>query len=277
MPTQQETPRAGATLEKLAALVRKRLRQLLRVVIMVTLGLVVAAAAFSIWWTTSLNGLPDIGGPFDVAAFRAVRVLDERNAFAILRQANAGLTPAPSHVALTWPAADEETRRWVEANSRAVALFQRAAEQADAANTNAEPPVLAQRLAFLVLLEGGRRQFLHNSAGAWDCYGAVLRMATHVRRRGSTTQRQDLDAYWASWLHQQIAAWADDPATTVPQIREALDRAIEDEPQPEWAAVAIKAGYLEMTRARNPFSSSLRRSSTRNGPIVWVTCRFRPG
>jgi hypothetical protein len=47
-----------------------------------------AASAFAIWWLTSLNGLPDIGDPFDVEAFRAWRMPDDQNAFTYLRRAN---------------------------------------------------------------------------------------------------------------------------------------------------------------------------------------------
>ena len=43
--------------------------------------------------STSLNGLPDIGDPFDVAAFRAFRIPDDQNAFAFLRRAHEKLTP----------------------------------------------------------------------------------------------------------------------------------------------------------------------------------------
>jgi hypothetical protein len=48
-------------------LLRKRLRQLLRVTFVLAICLVVSASAFAIWWVTSLNGLPDIVDPFDVA------------------------------------------------------------------------------------------------------------------------------------------------------------------------------------------------------------------
>ena len=33
------------------------------------------------WWLVQLVGLPDVGDPFDVAAFRAFRIADDRNAF----------------------------------------------------------------------------------------------------------------------------------------------------------------------------------------------------
>ncbi len=85
-------------------------------------------------------------------------------------------------------------------------------------------------------------------AGAWDCYRAVLRMATHTRRRGSLRQRQDLDAYWNGFLQQRLETWAADPRTTIPQLRNALDDVLKSEPRPDWDSFAIKAAYLHMMR-----------------------------
>ena len=98
MPTQHESPApapaaVSGTSQKLLQLLRKRLRQLARVTLVLAICLAVAAAALAIWWLTSLNGLPDIGDPFDVAAFRAFSVPDDQNAFAFLRRADEKLTP----------------------------------------------------------------------------------------------------------------------------------------------------------------------------------------
>ena len=96
MVIQNESPAPAAvsdTSQKLLQLLRKRLRQLARVTLVLAIGFSFAAAAFAIWWLTSLNGLPDIGDPFDVAAFRAFSVPDDQNAFTFLRRANEKLTP----------------------------------------------------------------------------------------------------------------------------------------------------------------------------------------
>ena len=94
MPTQSESPAAvSGTSSKTLQLLRKRLRQLLRVMLVLTICLAVAATALAIWWLTSLNGLPDIGDPFDVAAFRTFRLPDEQNAFTFFRRAWKAVEP----------------------------------------------------------------------------------------------------------------------------------------------------------------------------------------
>jgi hypothetical protein len=47
----------------------------------VVLILLSMMAAPPLWWATELMGLPDIGDPFDVEAFRAKTIPDDRNAF----------------------------------------------------------------------------------------------------------------------------------------------------------------------------------------------------
>ena len=198
---------------------------------------------FAIWWLTSLNGLPDIGDPFDVAAFRAFRVPDDQNAFTFLRRAKEALTPgSPPCRRSSWSEASPKSREWVEANRRAIELFQQGAEQSDAANPCGDSVVDGQRLALLVLLEGEKRLESGDMAGAWDCNRAVLRMATHTRRRGSLRQRQDLDAYWYGLLRQRLDTWAADPRTTIPQLRTRLGRSAHERAKARVGFVCDKSG-----------------------------------
>ena len=96
MPTPSESPVAvSGTSSKTLQLLRKRLRQLWRITLVLTICLAVAAGALAIWWLNSLNGLPDIGDPFDLAAYRALRVPDDQNAFVLLRRADGLVTPRP--------------------------------------------------------------------------------------------------------------------------------------------------------------------------------------
>ena len=112
---------------KLAQLLRKRLRQLLRVAVVLAACLAVAATAFAIWWLNSLNGLPDIGDPFDVAAFRTFNLPDDQNAFTFFRRAWKAAEPVPWE----FSEANLEFRAFVAANRPAVELILKGAEQGD--------------------------------------------------------------------------------------------------------------------------------------------------
>jgi hypothetical protein len=239
-------------------LLRKRLRQLARVALVLAICLAVAASAFAIWWSTSLNGLPDIGDPFDVAAFRALRVPDDQNAFAFLRRAHEKLTPIrgwdgkrpyPEDQKFSWSIATPKLREWAAENREALELFLLAADQPDAWHPAGKPTTRMEVGGFdyVVFLEGSRRQESGDTAGAWDCYRALLRMITHSRRRGSTIQRYSARAA-SIGLQRRLTDWATDPRTTTPQLQTALDEVLKNEPNPDWGISAIKSGYLEIMR-----------------------------
>ncbi len=273
MPTQSESAAPAAvsgTSPKMLQLLRKRLRQLLRFALVLALVLAIAASGLAIWWLTSLNGLPDIGDPFDVEAFRAFSVPDDRNAFTYLRRATEKLKPFrglkgaqgadPGDVKFSWSTANPMWRQWAEENREGVELFWQAAEQSDAANPAGDPtadfdPGL---LITLALLEASRRQEGGDMAGGWDCYRSVLRMITHFRRRGNTRQR-DCARRSNRSLQRRLTDWAADPRTTIPQLHTALEVVLENEPDPDWDVFAIKFGYLELMRElERPMPTSFR-------------------
>jgi hypothetical protein len=129
MPTQSESPAAvSGTPSKLVRLLRKRLRQLVRVVVALAICVAVAALALAIWWSTSLHKLPDIGDPFNVAAFRAFRVPDDQNAFTFFRLSWKAVEPTPN---IDRSETNPEFRAFVEANRPAVDLLFKGAEQLD--------------------------------------------------------------------------------------------------------------------------------------------------
>jgi hypothetical protein len=262
MPTQSESPAAASgTSQKMLQLLRKRLGQLLRVMLVVTICLAVAAGALAIWWMKSLNGLPDIGDPFDLAAYRALRVPDDQNAFVLLLRADRLVTPWPdlpravgvSAPTGSWSKADPKLQAWVEANRQAIELFQQAAAKPDAADPVGDPStdVRGLELSELALLEGSKRQESGDTAGAWDCYRAVLRMAAHIQGRGSLDQRHcsNIILLAGGWLQKRLAPWAADPRTTIPQLHRALDEVLKTEPKPDGDSFAVKTGNLEIMRS----------------------------
>jgi hypothetical protein len=241
-------------------LLRKRLRQLARVTLVVAVGLALAAAVLAVWWLNSLNGLPDIGDPFDVAEFRAFRVPDERNAFTFKRRAWEKLTPIrglvwgqganPDDLTFSWSIANPKWREWAGENREALELFLQGAERSDASHPagHATADEDTGLLIILAILEASRRQEAGDMGGAWDCHRGVLRMITHFRRRGTTWER--CAARRANpWLLRRLADWAADPRTTMPQLHAALDEVLGNEPDPAWDLFAIKFGYLEILNA----------------------------
>jgi hypothetical protein len=248
------------TSPKMLQLLRKRLRQLARVAFVVAMVSVVAATAIAIWWLTSLNRLPDIGDPFDLAEFRAFNVPDDQNAFTYFRRASEKVTllrgavgavgADPRDLKFSWSIADPMWREWALENGEALGLFQRGAEQPDAANPGGNPTadVFSHLLITLAILDASRRQESGDTAGAWNDYRLVLRAITHFRRRGSTLQR--VCARGASrQLHRRLCEWAAEPRTTIAQLHTALNFVLENEPDPAWDSFAIKYGYLELMDA----------------------------
>ena len=102
-----------------------------------------------LWWATQLWGLPDIGDPFDVEAFRSQTIPDDRNAFVLYRQAvdPVHAIEAVRHVAgvcrstsiRCGPTASPEIRGWAEANREALALYRRGADRPDASTLRRGP------------------------------------------------------------------------------------------------------------------------------------------
>jgi hypothetical protein len=257
MPTQSESPAAvSGPSSKTLQLLRQRLRQLLRIMLVLTICLAVVATALAIWWLTSLNGLPDIGDPFNVAAFRTFSLPDDENAFTYFRRSWKAIDPIYGG---GWSETNPEFRAFVEANRPAVKLFIEGAEQADGISGPVGEPVPGENsylgplqasswgLIGMTLMEGGLREEKGDMAGAWDCYRAVLRMTVHVRRRERLADRSRVNL-WLPVLRKHLATWAADLRTTIHQVRRALEDVVACRPMPEWDAFTLKIEYLDLMR-----------------------------
>jgi hypothetical protein len=263
MPTQSESPVVvSGTSSKTLQLVRKRLRQLALVTLVLAICLAVAATGLAIWRLNSLNGLPDIADPFDVAAFRAFSIPEDRDAFVFFRRANEkrsffplGPQAEASCASVAWSEADPKVRAWVEANRPALELFRQGAGCADGISRKPGEPYsgrysddLGPRyLILMALLEGGRREEDGDMAGAWDCYRAVLHATVLSARRGCISERF-FGTRHHTWLRARLGTWATDPRTTIPLLRRALQEALETRPKLEWHGFSLKVEYLDWMR-----------------------------
>ncbi len=237
----------------------RRARQLVIVAVAVAASLIVLACGVALRRATCLIGLPDIGDPFDVAAFRACSVSDEPDAFVLFRQAANKLGRMPPleqparrlAPAFAWSKADPKLREWALANSDALTLFRQATERPDGIGRSTIDPlwpgfsaVALGEFASLALLEASRLEEQGDMAAAWGWYRAVLRMRRHVMRRGDVSERVFVDLN-CRVLASRIGDWASDARTRPALIRTALEDAVACEPKPDWDAFSLKLQYLE--------------------------------
>ena len=211
-------------------------RRRLRIAVLLLLVMVAGPPSF---WALQLWGLPDIGEPFDVRAFREMTIPDDRNAFVPYRQAVELLKPLARYVDNSssmrsnwlagWSKTTPQVRQWVEENRRALDLFLQGADRPDAL----EPSLASDRdrnemsfglecLNRLALLEASRLGEQGDMAGAWGCYRAVLRLTHQVRLRG-TLNRRGYAMDWHFRLRGRLSTWARDPRTSPATLRRAID------------------------------------------------------
>ena len=158
-----------------------------------------------LWWSLQLVGLPDIGEPFDVAAFRKFTIPDDRNAFLLYLEAADRLKPlhasSKAHAEkidlnAPWSQADPAVRRWVEENREAMDRYRLGTERPDALDSalpsDLDSPKLDQALRSvhqLALLEASRQEERGDMAGAWTWYRAALRTTHHMTLHASFSMR----------------------------------------------------------------------------------------
>jgi hypothetical protein len=230
------------------------------------LATLVAIAVPPLWWALQLTGLPDIGEPFDAAAFRTFTIPDDRNAYRLYGEAAALLKPwepsskttfHPLDGVTPWSNVAVEVRQWADLNREALALYRRGTERPDALG---EIPKFRgahfeewemydslQTLERLALLEGSRLEGLGDMAGAWSWYRAILRAAHHVGMHG-TVYRRGVAHRWHVDLWVRLADWVADSRTTPALIRQALDDVVACESLAPSESYTIKAEYLDVDR-----------------------------
>jgi hypothetical protein len=228
----------------------------------VVLILLAMVAAPALWWATQLWGLPDIGDPFDVVAFWASTIPDDRNAYVLYRQAETVLEPWEPYrktagnkvnMLASWSKAVPELRRWAEENREALALFRQGTERPDALDSL----LVAQdglgetwrrynnlySLQVLALLEGSRLEEQGDMAGAWGWYRAVLRAIRHIGMH-ATIFRRHLIQRWDGDLRSRLITWSADPRITPAVLRQALDDVIACESLAPSEIYSLKAEYV---------------------------------
>jgi hypothetical protein len=204
-----------------------------RLVATACLGLIALMIAGFSWHATSLRGIPDIGEPFDVAAFSAVKVADEDNAYVLYRQAAAKVVDTGhlnGNLKLDWATAPEIEKRWLEENREALQIWRLGTERPDSSlidpaeltfDTNLEILQVLRDFCRLAQLEGSRLEAAGDYRAAWGWYRAILRSSRHCGRRGTMIERLvGVAIYWTAAF--RITNWARNPKVDAASLREAL-------------------------------------------------------
>jgi hypothetical protein len=227
----------------------------------VVLILVASVTGAWLWWATQLMGLPDIGDPFDVEAFRTKSIPDDQNAFVLYRQAASLFKPLefsdtsaslPVDLHTRWPTAGLHVRRWAEVNRNPLAIYRRGADRPDSLDSSlirgggyVEFDAL-RPLQRLTLLEASRLESQGDMAEAWGWYRTYLRTIHHVGLHGRFYRRM-FAQHWYSELRKRLTNWAADARTTPAQLRLALDDVIACEALAPSESYTLKAEYLHGT------------------------------
>jgi hypothetical protein len=241
----------------------ERARGRKRLALAVLYLLVISVAVLLAWRAASLNGLPDVGEPFDRTALERIELPDSENAFTLYRQAIARLkrlNPADARVVGTfqpWGNAPEAERRWLERNREALALWRQGSELPEALlvpprqlrfETNLEAIQHLGTFARLALLEATRLQEAGDLEGAWGWYRAVLRSSRHAGMHGCLIQR--LVGYRILYLAGgPVSGWAASPRLDTPLLRRALNDVLICESLAPPASEAIQIEYLSLIKA----------------------------
>jgi hypothetical protein len=216
-----------------------------------------------IWGLPNLNGLPDVGDPFDVAAGRRqIFINDSDNAYVLYAQAKgkqSKFTAALSRLDLTtlvWSKAGGEIRDYLAKNREALDLWRAGSERPDALYYQPGKEAIdtllplvqdTMMLSHLGGLEGSRHQDQGDMVEAWDWYRAILRSSRHVGKHGVTIERL-MGASMHRHAARRILNWAADPRVDARLLHKALDDTLAADAMTRPLSEALKVEYLMWLR-----------------------------
>ena len=213
--------------------------------VMLALTLFAAPVVFRLW---SLSQVPDIGDPFDVAEFSQRDVPADQNAILVYEAAlakydkvNAAVESHPDQRGKypgivfeqrkNTPEEREQISAWRIAQRDALLewkrgttfpLAQHPLPMKDGESIWTANIIDLQRMFLLARLEAEEFEQQGDVATAWEWHLAGFRFSRHLGQRGTLLDRMFSKAMYLSTV-DDIVRWAEHPAVSVAQLREALN------------------------------------------------------
>ena len=176
-----------------------------RLYALAVLAVLATLAGVSVWHMRSLEGLPDVGDPFDVARCGSrSRFQMNRMPTSFMRKRGGWSPRRPREIwrvkweELTWSKAGTSVHDFLEANRPALELWRRGTERPDAIYHQpgkiAADTALAlvddlRMLGRLAGVEGSRLEGQGAMGEAWSWYKGMVRASRHVGRHGVIIER----------------------------------------------------------------------------------------
>jgi hypothetical protein len=218
-----------------------------------------------VWRMRSLDGLPDVGDPFDLTeALRPIEISDDNNAYVAYSDANRllSLSKMPDAVTrvdwakVTWSTSAPEVRAFLEESRPALEAWRAGTKRPDAlyyqpgmlAADSVLPVVQNLRMfGWLAALEGTRLEEKGAMAEAWSWYNSILRCSRHAGKHGVVIERMVGAAIFETAC-RRISHWAADPRVDAVVLRRALAESLEADALTPPLSESMKLEYLMFVR-----------------------------
>jgi hypothetical protein len=215
--------------------------------------------------------VPDVGEPFDFKTFEAFSLLAAENAdsqyllaqpllvklnwnAAAAAQTEATETSVRQAALVGWSEANADARKWLEANQKALEVWEWGTTQAEAVEVPLNEfacesllPVSNEGRTFarLALLKASRRTGEGHPADAWRWYLATLRYSRHLGMHGGSIERMVGTEVYRLARHP-ILNWAARPEVSAADLRHALADVLAVDAMTAPLSRTLKVEYLSV-------------------------------
>jgi hypothetical protein len=244
-----------------------------RIAVVSAAVLLLAAGVWSAWWywgipAAHINGIPDIGPPFDVAQFGVLNISDESNAFISYSRANELLVRPTDDVidemskikigsATNRDAIPPAVSGWLALNQPALEAWRQGTERPEAlyhqprdGSLNTDLPVVEglRILVRLAVLQAFQERIAGRMDAAWSWHRAALRCSRHCGAHGCLIERiVGCEIFDLTW--RQAASWASDDRTTASMLSDAVDDVMKINGATPPFSQNVRSDYFQLTNA----------------------------